>query len=187
MVCFWILHIYWNTLFSLPRPQSQISDFGTSKVSYWSRACPVKHNMTLSEQRASLVRIRLQCRRPGFDPWIGKIPWRRERLPIPVFWPRKFHGLYPWGCKELDTTEQLSLSFHWNSDWIIQAIHTLPSEGAKGEKEDKEKKGATEVGMVDYITNSMDMSLSKLQEMVKDREASLDTVHGITKSWTQLS
>ena len=148
MVCFWILHIYWNTLFSLPRPQSQISDFGTSKVSYWSRACPVKHNMTLSEQRASLVRIRLQCRRPGFDPWIGKIPWRRERLPIPVFWPRKFHGLYPWCCKELDTTEQLSLSFHWNSDWIIQAIHTLPSEGAKGEKEDKEKKGATEVGMV---------------------------------------
>ena len=148
MVCFWILHIYWNTLFSLPKPQSQISDFGTSKVSYWSRACPVKHNMTLSEQRASLVRIRLQCRRPGFDPWIGKIPWRRERLPIPVFWPRKFHGLYPWGCKELDTTEQLSLSLHWNSDWIIQAIHTLPSEGAKGEKEDKEKKGATEVGMV---------------------------------------
>ena len=38
---------------------------------------------------ASLVaqteRILLQCRRPGFDPWVGKIPWRRERLPIPVF------------------------------------------------------------------------------------------------------
>ena len=27
----------------------------------------------------------LQCRRPGFDPWVGKIPWRRERLPTPVF------------------------------------------------------------------------------------------------------
>jgi len=25
--------------------------------------------------------------RPGFDPWVGKIPWRRERLPTPVFWP----------------------------------------------------------------------------------------------------
>ena len=25
--------------------------------------------------------------RPGFDPWVGKIPWRREQLPIPVFWP----------------------------------------------------------------------------------------------------
>ena len=32
--------------------------------------------------------------RPGFDPWVGKIPWRREWLPIPVFWPGKFHGLY---------------------------------------------------------------------------------------------
>ena len=30
-------------------------------------------------------RIHLQCRRPWFDPWVGKIPWRRERLPTPVF------------------------------------------------------------------------------------------------------
>ena len=35
----------------------------------------------------------LQCRRPGFDPWVREIPWRRERLPIPVFWPGEFHGL----------------------------------------------------------------------------------------------
>ena len=34
------------------------------------------------------------CRRPGFDPWIGTIPWRREKLPTPVFWPGEFHGLY---------------------------------------------------------------------------------------------
>ena len=40
---------------------------------------------------------------------LGLIPRRGERLPIPVFWPGKFHGLYsPWG-QELDTTEQLSL------------------------------------------------------------------------------
>ena len=38
--------------------------------------------------------------------WVGKIPWRRERLPTPVFWPGEFCGLYsPWGCKELDMTE----------------------------------------------------------------------------------
>ena len=30
---------------------------------------------------------------PGFDPWVGKIPWRRERLPTPVFWPGEFHEL----------------------------------------------------------------------------------------------
>ena len=59
----------------------------------------------------SWLRICLQCGRPGFDPWVGKIPWRREQLPTPVFWPGKFHGLYsPWGRKELDRTEQLSLS-----------------------------------------------------------------------------
>ena len=60
---------------------------------------------------AQLVKICLQCWRPGFSPWVGKIPWRREGLPTPVFWPGIFHGLYsPWGHKELDMTGQLSLS-----------------------------------------------------------------------------
>ena len=59
---------------------------------------------------AQLVK-NLQCRKPGFDPWVGKIPWRRERLPTPVFWPGEFHGLYsPWARKESDRTEWLSLS-----------------------------------------------------------------------------
>ena len=49
--------------------------------------------------------------RPGFDPWVGEMTWRRERLPTPVFWPGEFHGLYsPWGHKGSDMTEQLSLS-----------------------------------------------------------------------------
>ena len=39
------------------------------------------------------------------------MPWRRERLPTPVLWPREFHGLYSlWGCKESHTTERLSHS-----------------------------------------------------------------------------
>ena len=46
------------------------------------------------------------------DLWVGKIPWRRERLPTPVFRPGVFHGLYsPWGHKESDATEWLSLHF----------------------------------------------------------------------------
>ena len=48
----------------------------------------------------------------GPIPGLGSFPWRRERLPTPVFWPGEFHGLYS-SCslKELDTTEQLSLHF----------------------------------------------------------------------------
>ena len=44
------------------------------------------------------------------NPWVGKIAWRKEWLPTPVFWPGEFHGLYsPWSCKESNTTEWLSL------------------------------------------------------------------------------
>ena len=45
----------------------------------------------LSVNKAS-EKICLQCRRPRFDPWVGKIPWRRERLHTPVFWPGEFYG-----------------------------------------------------------------------------------------------
>ena len=48
---------------------------------------------------------------PEFDSRVGKIPWRRERLPTPVFWPGEFCGLYnPWGRKESDTTKQILLT-----------------------------------------------------------------------------
>ena len=46
-----------------------------------------------------------------FDPWVGKIPWRREWLPTPVIMPGEFHGqrnlagYHPWGLKESDTTD----------------------------------------------------------------------------------
>ena len=52
-----------------------------------------------------------QCRRCGFDPWVGKIPWRRKWQPMPVFLPGESHrqrslaGCSPWGHKEADRTE----------------------------------------------------------------------------------
>ena len=45
---------------------------------------------------------------PDLIPGLGRFPWRRERLPTPVFWPGEFHGLYSsWAHKESDMTEQL--------------------------------------------------------------------------------
>ena len=54
---------------------------------------------------------------PSFNPWVRKIPWRREWQPTPVFLPGEFHrqrslaGYSSWGRKELDTTEQLPFTF----------------------------------------------------------------------------
>ena len=55
----------------------------------------------------------LQCGRPGFDPWVGKIRWRRKWQSTPVLLPGKSHGQRSlvgyslWGHKESDTTERL--------------------------------------------------------------------------------
>ena len=64
----------------------------------------------------------LQFRRLWFYSWVKKIPWRKDRLPAPVFWPREFHGLYsPWFHKESDTTEWHSLHSPLSDVFKIQA------------------------------------------------------------------
>ena len=63
---------------------------------------------------AQMERFLLRCKRPGFDPWPGKIPWKRTLQPTPVFLPENPHGqrspvgYSAVGHKESDTTEGLS-------------------------------------------------------------------------------
>ena len=69
-----------------------------------------------------------QCRRLGFDPCVGKIPWRRKWQPTPVILPGKFHGqrslvgYSPWGCKESDMTEQLHSLTHTVLDYWFTCL-----------------------------------------------------------------
>ena len=75
----------------------------------------LRFNNLSSTNRASLVaqteKICLRCRIPGFDPWVGKIPWGWARQHAPIFLPgespgqRSLAGYSPWHLKELDMTE----------------------------------------------------------------------------------
>ena len=65
----------------------------------------------------------LQNARSGFNPWVGKIPWRRKWPPTPVLLPGKFHGwrrlvgYSPWGCKERLSDFTFTFSFTVNIPW----------------------------------------------------------------------
>ena len=68
----------------------------------------------ITENLAQLVKNPPSCRRPWFDSSVRKIPWRRERLPTPVFWPGEFHGV--------------PKSWTWLSDFLFH-FHTVLHNG----------------------------------------------------------
>ena len=88
-------------------------------------------NLALGLFLCDSAQMCLQCGRPRFDPWVGKILWRRKWQPTPVFLPGKSHGwslvgYSPWGRKESDTTEWLHL-LHFKLRLVFMFLNSLKS------------------------------------------------------------
>ena len=121
----------------------------------------------------------LQCGRPRFDPWVGKILWRRKWQPTPVFLPGKSHGwslvgYSPWGRKESGTTEWL----HFTS---LQRLTTVQGDSSVAQTvKNQEDSGS---GRSSGEGNGNLLQYSCLENSM-GRGAWWVPVHGVTKSWT---
>ena len=152
-------------------------------------------------ETCSLIADLLYC--SLFNSWVGKIPWRRDRLPTPVLlgFPGGSDGKES-ACivRDLDSIPRLgrspgkgNLNIHWkNWCWSSSILviwweqMTLEKSLMLGKIEGRKRRGHQRMRWLECITDAMSMNMGKLREMLRDREAGSAAIHGVTKSPTWL-
>ena len=100
---------------------------GQRCYAYLVSMCQVLADTSSGKESACQCR---RCKGLGFDPWVGKIPWRRKWQPTPVFLPENSHGQRslagygPWGQKESDMIEYSCSRTHRGNSNVFPDLKT---------------------------------------------------------------